>query len=209
MKPQALATWDGRRSASASSGALRRMNARATSGGRTKNDALVMAVRLPSACPHSHQDTGVVPPVLRLYPIETHIAEKVHAYTLPRVPTRALKIFPTSHCSAPRRRWTQDDCAWRWHRRSNFAALTRCRRRFPILLQAGPLRTGSWRGRTSSLGRHSRTDRRRGAFLNPALSLAATLRTHRPIIHVRRDLRCSIFVLMYRPPGLVPDHSFE
>jgi hypothetical protein len=27
---------------------------------------------------------GIAPPVLRLYPIETHIAEKLHAYTLPR-----------------------------------------------------------------------------------------------------------------------------
>ena len=27
---------------------------------------------------------GIAPPVLRLYPIETHIAEKLHAYTMPR-----------------------------------------------------------------------------------------------------------------------------
>jgi hypothetical protein len=27
---------------------------------------------------------GIAPPALRLYPIETHIAEKLHAYTLPR-----------------------------------------------------------------------------------------------------------------------------
>jgi len=27
---------------------------------------------------------GVTPPMLRLYPIETHIAEKLHAYTMPR-----------------------------------------------------------------------------------------------------------------------------
>lgn len=27
---------------------------------------------------------GVAPPVIRLYPIETHLAEKLHAYTLPR-----------------------------------------------------------------------------------------------------------------------------
>jgi hypothetical protein len=30
---------------------------------------------------------GIAPPTLRLYPIETHIAEKLHAYTMPR--TRA------------------------------------------------------------------------------------------------------------------------
>ena len=28
---------------------------------------------------------GVAPPTLRLYPVETHIAEKLHAYTLPRL----------------------------------------------------------------------------------------------------------------------------
>ena len=27
---------------------------------------------------------GIGPPVLRLYPVETHIAEKLHAYTMPR-----------------------------------------------------------------------------------------------------------------------------
>ena len=27
---------------------------------------------------------GIAPPVLRLYPVETHIAEKLHAYTIPR-----------------------------------------------------------------------------------------------------------------------------
>jgi hypothetical protein len=27
---------------------------------------------------------GISPPTLRVYPIETHIAEKLHAYTLPR-----------------------------------------------------------------------------------------------------------------------------
>lgn len=38
---------------------------------------------------------GVGPAVLRLYPIETHIAEKVHAYTLPRPrPNTRVKDFP-------------------------------------------------------------------------------------------------------------------
>ena len=27
---------------------------------------------------------GIAPPTLRIYPIETHIAEKLHAYTMPR-----------------------------------------------------------------------------------------------------------------------------
>lgn len=38
---------------------------------------------------------GIEPPALRLYPIETHIAEKLHAYTLPRKrPNSRVKDLP-------------------------------------------------------------------------------------------------------------------
>jgi hypothetical protein len=38
---------------------------------------------------------GIAPPTLRLYPIETHIAEKLHAYTLPRErPNTRVKDLP-------------------------------------------------------------------------------------------------------------------
>jgi len=38
---------------------------------------------------------GIAPPTRRLYPIETHIAEKLHAYTLPRArPNSRLKDLP-------------------------------------------------------------------------------------------------------------------
>ena len=38
---------------------------------------------------------GVAPPTLRLYPIETHIAEKLHAYTMPRPhPNSRVKDLP-------------------------------------------------------------------------------------------------------------------
>ncbi len=38
---------------------------------------------------------GVAPPVLRLYPIEMHLAEKLHAYTLPRLrPNTRVKDLP-------------------------------------------------------------------------------------------------------------------
>ena len=38
---------------------------------------------------------GIAPPTLRLYPIETHIAEKLHAYTMPRVrPNTRIKDLP-------------------------------------------------------------------------------------------------------------------
>lgn len=38
---------------------------------------------------------GIAPPRLRLYPIETHIAEKLHAYTMPRArPNSRVKDLP-------------------------------------------------------------------------------------------------------------------
>ena len=38
---------------------------------------------------------GVAPPTLRIYPIETHVAEKLHAYTLPRSrPNSRVKDLP-------------------------------------------------------------------------------------------------------------------
>jgi len=38
---------------------------------------------------------GIPPPTLRLYPIETHVAEKLHAYTLPRSrPNTRVKDLP-------------------------------------------------------------------------------------------------------------------
>jgi len=38
---------------------------------------------------------GIAPPTLRLYPIETHIAEKLHAYTMPRpYPNSRVKDLP-------------------------------------------------------------------------------------------------------------------
>ena len=38
---------------------------------------------------------GVAPPTLRIYPVETHIAEKLHAYTMPRArPNSRVKDLP-------------------------------------------------------------------------------------------------------------------
>jgi hypothetical protein len=38
---------------------------------------------------------GIAPPILRVYPVETHIAEKLHAYTMPRVrPNSRVKDLP-------------------------------------------------------------------------------------------------------------------
>jgi hypothetical protein len=38
---------------------------------------------------------GIVPPQIRMYPVETHVAEKLHAYTLPRSrPNSRIKDLP-------------------------------------------------------------------------------------------------------------------
>ena len=38
---------------------------------------------------------GIAPPTLRVYPVETHIAEKLHAYTMPRArPNSRVKDLP-------------------------------------------------------------------------------------------------------------------
>ncbi|WP_373044325.1 nucleotidyl transferase AbiEii/AbiGii toxin family protein [Vulgatibacter sp.] len=38
---------------------------------------------------------GIQPPTLRLYPVETHVAEKLHAYTMPRLrPNSRIKDLP-------------------------------------------------------------------------------------------------------------------
>jgi hypothetical protein len=48
---------------------------------------------------------GVPPPTLRLYPIETHVAEKFHAYTLPRPrPNTRVKDLPDLALLASMRR---------------------------------------------------------------------------------------------------------
>lgn len=52
---------------------------------------------------------GIAPPVLRLYPIETHVAEKLHAYTLPRArPNSRVKDLPDLALLASARAFTAD-----------------------------------------------------------------------------------------------------
>lgn len=46
-------------------------------------------------CPDRLGFAGIAPPALRVYPIETHIAEKLHAYTQPRThPNSRVKDLP-------------------------------------------------------------------------------------------------------------------
>jgi hypothetical protein len=60
---------------------------------------------------------GIAPPMLRLYRIETHIAEKLHAYTMPRqrpnsrvkdLPDLALLGTAQPRCQAPEGRSRAD-----------------------------------------------------------------------------------------------------
>ena len=56
---------------------------------------------------------GITPPTVRLYPVETHIADKLHAYTMPRTrPNTRVKDLRTLHCSRPRERLKHRDCDW-------------------------------------------------------------------------------------------------
>ena len=100
---------------------------------------------------------GVAPPVLRLYPIETHLAEKLHAYTLPRPrPNTRVKDFPDIALLGTMQPLDAERLRVALAQPSNFAALMLCPCPFPILLPAGPLPTGNWPGRTNLHGRHSR-----------------------------------------------------
>ena len=49
---------------------------------------------------------GIPPPTLRLYPVETHLAEKLHAYTLPRTrPNTRVKDLPDIALLATTQPW--------------------------------------------------------------------------------------------------------
>ena len=49
----------------------------------------------PLAAPNRLAFAGIEPPQLRVYPVETHVAEKLHAYTLPRTrPNSRIKDLP-------------------------------------------------------------------------------------------------------------------
>jgi len=76
---------------------------------------------------------GIAPPTLRLYPVETHIAEKLHAYTMPRVrPNSRVMRY-----SQQRNRSMRRVCGPCLSRRSRFVGRMRYRARFPFRLKAG------------------------------------------------------------------------
>ena len=94
---------------------------------------------------------GIAPPELRLYPIETHIAEKLHAYTVPRGrPNTRVKDLPdTLRCSPLRRRSMQSACGQRWSRLSPSEPPTCCQRSSLRRCMSGGHRTPRWRAKTS------------------------------------------------------------
>ena len=141
---------------------------------------------------------GIAPPTLRIYPIETHIAEKLHAYTLPRKrPNSRVKDLPDLALLASAQPSTPSACGQRSSRPSVSARPMRC----PL-----PCRTAG------HMGSALRSDGARGpahwptlaevtaaarAFLdpvlagvldaswNPTLDLAPTLRTLASVRFVR------------------------
>jgi hypothetical protein len=71
---------------------------------------------------------GIAPPTLRMYPIETHIAEKLHAFTRSRCPasirTRASRICPISRFSRLRKPLMRSACERPWSKPSPSATPT-------------------------------------------------------------------------------------
>jgi hypothetical protein len=83
---------------------------------------------------------GVAPPTLRLYPIETHIAEKLHAYTMPRArPNTRVKDLPDLALLATTQPLkAQHD---RGPNISQSGATQRCRRLAPGHMDLGMIKT--------------------------------------------------------------------
>jgi hypothetical protein len=100
---------------------------------------------------------GIAPPTLRLYPIETHIAEKLHAYTMPRPrPNSRVKDLPDlALLASAQKQSTRSACVQRSIRPSRSARPTRCPCRCRRPSRRGQRRMPPWRGKTSSRGRHS------------------------------------------------------
>jgi hypothetical protein len=99
---------------------------------------------------------GIPPTSVQVYPLETHIAEKLHAYTIPRPrPTRESKTYPTSRFSpgfatSIRRIFEQPLI-----RPSHRARRTRCPLRYRSPPRVGRRRTHAWLSKTNFSGKTS------------------------------------------------------
>ena len=94
---------------------------------------------------------GIAPPTLRLYPLETHIAEKLHAYTMPRArPNSRVKDLPDLALLASARSSTRKACARPSSRPSPSARRTRYPRSCPSRSALGRRPTQRWPVKISS-----------------------------------------------------------
>jgi hypothetical protein len=101
---------------------------------------------------------GVEPPRMRRYPIETHLAEKLHAYTLPRArPNSRVKDLPDLALLGGIRPVDAAISVVPSNRRSGSAARTHRLRRSPRRRPIGLPSMCAWRTRTDCRGRLSRT----------------------------------------------------
>lgn len=97
---------------------------------------------------------GIDPPTLRLCPVETHIAEKLHAYTMPRPrPNTRVKDLPDLALLASIGALEASRLAEAFEQTFTF----RCRRRCPSQTSPGKRRTRPWRSPISSRGGRSPT----------------------------------------------------
>lgn len=103
---------------------------------------------------------GVDPPSIQIYPIETHIAEKLHAYTMPRPrPNSRVKDLRDIALLGTIRALGRGGCATRSCGRLSFAA-TPCRLPCPNRPRSGHSRMAQWPSVTSWLAGRSWTSPR-------------------------------------------------
>jgi len=103
---------------------------------------------------------GIEPPKLRIYPVETHLAEKVHAYTLPRDrPNSRVKDLPDLALLGTIRSLEATRVRRHSSKPSVSARRTSSRNHFRRRPPPGPSRTRAWRRTTSCLGARSKKSR--------------------------------------------------
>ena len=109
---------------------------------------------------------GIPPPTLRLYPIETHLAEKIHAYTMPRKrPNSRVKDLPDIALLATIQALEAKQVRAALEQTFAFRKTHAFRRSSPIRSPRGKHRMRRWRGKLGSPG-HTRRCHRSGACVS-------------------------------------------
>ncbi len=97
---------------------------------------------------------GIAPTTVRVYPVETHIAEKLHAYTLPRSrPNSRVKDLPDMALLATVRTLEARRLRTGSSKRSHSATRTGCRTHCLSRRRRGPFPMLPWRAWTDCLGK--------------------------------------------------------